>query len=89
MTSNRIVRTEFFKDRVDGWLSLSGGRLGVNPGRASSFGARGAAGAAPVAVAPAGFAAAAAALREPPPSEFSFVYSPFRLGGAKAGVSTF
>ena len=28
MTSNRIVRTDFFKDKVDGWLSLSGGRLG-------------------------------------------------------------
>src|SRR5207342_3815247 len=33
MTSNRIVRTDFFKDRVDGWLSLSGGRLGGSPGR--------------------------------------------------------
>jgi hypothetical protein len=39
MTSNRLVRTDFFKDKVDGWLSLSGGRLGGNPGRASSFGA--------------------------------------------------
>src|SRR5690242_12754770 len=39
MTSNRIVRTDFFKDKVDGWLSLSGGRLGGNPGRAASFGA--------------------------------------------------
>jgi hypothetical protein len=38
MTSNRIVRTDFFKDKVDGWLSLSGGRLGGNPGRAGSFG---------------------------------------------------
>jgi len=38
MTSNRIVRTDFFKDKVDGWLSLSGGRLGGNPGRAASFG---------------------------------------------------
>src|SRR5687768_4815061 len=38
MTSNRIVRTDFFKARVDGWLSLSGGRLGGNPGRAGSFG---------------------------------------------------
>jgi pimeloyl-ACP methyl ester carboxylesterase len=28
MTSNRIVRMDFFKDKVDGWLSLSGGRLG-------------------------------------------------------------
>jgi len=39
MTSNRIVRTDFFKDKVDGWLSLSGGRLGGNPARAASFGA--------------------------------------------------
>jgi hypothetical protein len=92
MTSNRIVRTEFFKERVDGWLSLSGGRLGGSPGRASSFGVGGATGAtaaAPAATSgtvtaaasPAGgragapdFAAAAAALREPPSSEFSFIY---------------
>src|SRR5688500_1244100 len=37
MTSNRIVRTEFFKARFDGWLSLSGGRLGGQPARAGSF----------------------------------------------------
>src|SRR5204863_6744100 len=35
MTSNRIVRTDFFKEKVDGWLSLSGGRLGGSPGRGS------------------------------------------------------
>jgi Alpha/beta hydrolase family len=70
MTSNRIVRTDFFKDRVDGWLSLSGGRLGGNPGRAGSFGAGRAAATAPAA----GIAAAAAALRELPAGEFSFVY---------------
>src|SRR5471030_2586679 len=40
MTSNRVVRTDFFKDKVDGWLSLSGGRLGENPGR-GNFGAIG------------------------------------------------
>ena len=28
MTSNRLLRTPYFADRVDGWLSLSGGRLG-------------------------------------------------------------
>ena len=38
LTSNRIVRTDFFRDKVDGWLSLSGGRLGGNPGRAAMFG---------------------------------------------------
>src|SRR6266545_3979942 len=38
MTSNRIVRTEFFGSRADGWLSLSGGRLGGSPGRGSFAG---------------------------------------------------
>ena len=32
-TSNRLIRTEFFKDKVDGFLSLSGGRVGGSPGR--------------------------------------------------------
>jgi pimeloyl-ACP methyl ester carboxylesterase len=76
MTSNRIVRTDFFKDRVDGWLSLSGGRLGGQPGRASTFGPPRTAAAtpAPSGVTPSGLAAAAAALREAPSSEFSFIY---------------
>ncbi len=73
MTSNRIVRTDFFKDRVDGWLSLSGGRLGGSPGRASSFGPPRTAAATP-ATPPAGMAAAMAALREPPASNFSFIF---------------
>jgi hypothetical protein len=42
MTSNRIVRTDFFKDKVDGWLSLSGGRLGGSPGRGATFAPTGA-----------------------------------------------
>ena len=33
-----IVRTDFFRDKVDGWLSLSGGRFGGSPGR-GNFGA--------------------------------------------------
>src|SRR5204863_1446130 len=79
MTSNRIVRTEFFQARVDGWLSLSGGRLGGSPGRAGGFGAgrAGAAATAPVGGGRAGapdLAAAAAAMRELPPGEFSFIY---------------
>ena len=74
MTSNRIVRTPFFQERVDGWLSLSGGRLGGNPGRAG-FGARGAtAAAAPGRGASPDLAAAAAALRELPAGMFSFIY---------------
>ena len=83
MTSNRILRTDFFKDRVDGWLSLSGGRLGGDPGLAANFGPPriAPAGAAPAggsgASAPArppGFAAAMAALREPPAADFSFIF---------------
>ncbi|MEK6301279.1 MAG: alpha/beta hydrolase [Acidobacteriota bacterium] len=83
MTSNRIVRADFFKDRVDGFLSLSGGRLGGNPGRAS-FGPRPAAAATPAATAtpaaaaanavPPSISAAMAALREPPAADFSFIY---------------
>jgi hypothetical protein len=83
MTSNRIGRTDFFKDRVDGWLSLSGGRLGASPGRAN-FGAIGpGAPGAGRGGAPAGagrgtaapeLAAAAAALREPPTADFSFIF---------------
>ena len=82
MTSNRILRTDFFKDRVDGWLSLSGGRLGANPGRANFGNIGGGARGAGRADAPGGgragpppdLAAAAAALRELPAGDFSFIY---------------
>jgi hypothetical protein len=81
MTSNRLVRTEFFKSRVDGWLSLSGGRLGGNPGRAGSFGPpRAAASTAstasrPSALSPAALAASASALSKLPEGEFSHIYA--------------
>ena len=82
LTSNRLLRTEFFKNRVDGWLSLSGGRLGGNPGRGAGFGPPRAPGAATVAPAPgrsgaapaAGIASMMVALREPPDNDFSFIY---------------
>src|ERR1700689_1286790 len=77
MTSNRLVRTDFFKQRVDGWLSLSGGRLGGRPGRAANFGPGRAAPPGPPGALPgsaASFAAAMAALREPPASDFSFIF---------------
>jgi hypothetical protein len=73
---------------VDGWLSLSGGRLGGNPGRSSTFaptggGAPGAG--APGAAAPGGarpgapggnnpMASAMTALRELPTADFSHIY---------------
>jgi hypothetical protein len=83
LTSNRIVRTDFFKDKVDGWLSLSGGRLGGNPGRSPSWGPPRAAvpGTAPTSApgsaastVPPSISAAMAALREPPAVDFSFIY---------------
>lgn len=38
MTSNRLLGDAFFKQRVDGWLSLSGGRIGPIEVPASFFG---------------------------------------------------
>jgi len=75
------VRTDFFKSRVDGWLSLSGGRIGGAPGR-GSFAGLAAPGGGARGAAPAGgrgsptpeMAAAAAAMRELPASDFSFIY---------------
>lgn len=59
LTSTRIVCSDFFKSKVDGFLSLSGGRVGGQAGRAANFAvppARGAAtagrGAAPPALPP-------------------------------------
>jgi hypothetical protein len=78
MTSNRIVRTDYFKDKVDGWLSLSGGRLGENPGR-GNFGAIGGmpgggrAGAPPAAARAAG-PGPAPATTGLPANDFSFIY---------------
>jgi pimeloyl-ACP methyl ester carboxylesterase len=79
MTSNRLVRTDFFKTRVDGWLSLSGGRLGATPPIPASF-FTAAAGTAPAGASalpnpgPAGLAAAMAPLRELPIANFSFIF---------------
>ncbi len=68
MTSNRLLRTEFFADRVDGWLSLSGGRLGPAE-RAADAGPPGgvprSAGAGPMPSPPAGL----------PDADFSFIYA--------------
>jgi pimeloyl-ACP methyl ester carboxylesterase len=79
MTSNRLIRTDFFKDKVDGWLSLSGGRLGGNPGRSATFSPTTSRAAAPAAATASGGAsamtAAMAALRELPTNDFSFIYT--------------
>lgn len=87
MTSNRILRTDFFKERVDGWLSLSGGRLGGNPPRAERFGpprsstsstSGDSSSSSRPAISPEmarAFAAARELLRQLPDSEFSFIYT--------------
>jgi pimeloyl-ACP methyl ester carboxylesterase len=36
MTSRRLLTTDYFKDRVDGWLSLSGGHIGPAPRSANA-----------------------------------------------------
>lgn len=78
LTSNRLIRTDFFKNIVDGWLSLSGGRLGGSPGRGNfaSLAPPATAGrGAPPAAGRGGLAAATANLREPPAADFSFIFT--------------
>ena len=96
MTSNRIVRTDYFKTKVDGWLSLSGGRLGGNPGRgdfsnlfrgAPPAGARAGAPGTPPAAGraglPAGLPPTPTAL---PDSDFSFIYESGQLEADEKGI---
>ena len=96
MTSNRIVRTDFFKTRVDGWLSLSGGRLGGNPGRgdfstmfrgappaAGRAGAPGAAAAGGRGGAPGGLPPTPTTL---PETDFSFIYESGQLEADEKGI---
>jgi pimeloyl-ACP methyl ester carboxylesterase len=80
-TSRRLVCTDFFQDKVDGLLSLSGGRVGGAPTRAANAGPPRAPTAAP---APAGGGAVAGARVVPPgpatpPSapacDFSHIYT--------------
>ena len=83
MTSNRLLRTDFFKQRVDGWLSLSGGRLGPTPPIPASFfagaqGGAGRAGANPAGAAPAAATPGRGALPPAPAGlpdgVFSFIF---------------
>src|SRR5262245_28351995 len=94
MTSNRIIRTDFFKAKVDGWLSLSGGRLGGSPGRGDFSGlfrggnaGAGRAGAAPPGGGrgglPANLPPAPTAL---PDSDFSFIYESGQLEADEKGI---
>jgi pimeloyl-ACP methyl ester carboxylesterase len=69
MTSSRLLREDpFFQERVDGWLSLSGGRIGAAE-RAASAGPPARPGAPPTQpmIRP--------APQEPPPVEMSFIFT--------------
>ncbi|MEO6340139.1 MAG: alpha/beta hydrolase, partial [Caulobacteraceae bacterium] len=76
MTSNRIICTDFFKGKVDGWLSLSGGRIGpMAPPAPSFFQAVNPAGAAaPAGGPPRPTEGALAAPRGVPACDFSSIY---------------
>jgi pimeloyl-ACP methyl ester carboxylesterase len=82
LTSTRIICSDFFATKVDGFLSLSGGRVGGQAGRATSFGIPAQAGAAgratpPAAgraTPPAGLPAGALVPSPPPMCDFSHIF---------------
>jgi hypothetical protein len=85
LTSTRIICSPFFATKVDGFLSLSGGRVGGQAGRAANFGIPPQAGAAAAgratppagspAGAPAGIARGALTPPPPPTCDFSHIFA--------------
>jgi pimeloyl-ACP methyl ester carboxylesterase len=88
-TSRRLVCTEYFRDKVDGFLSLSGGRVGGSPGRGSfnlggpapTAGGRGAA-------PPAGGRGGAPAAAALPDCDFSHIFETGQHEMNEAGMPT-
>ena len=76
LTSTRIICSDFFATKVDGFLSLSGGRVGGQAGRATNFGIPPQAGAAAAgrATPPAGPPAGALVIPPPPMCDFSHIF---------------
>ena len=72
ITSRRIVCSEFFGSRVDGWLSLSGGRIGQTRFTFARTGAAAAGAAADGAAAP-------APAEQLPTCDFSFIFTAGQL----------
>ncbi len=70
MTSNRVVCSDFFKDKVDGWLSLSGGRIGPAPISPDFFGPSG-----PPAAPPGGGNAPRPGVAAQPACDISFIFT--------------
>jgi poly(3-hydroxybutyrate) depolymerase len=76
LTSSRIICSDFFKTKVDGFLSLSGGRVGGQAGRASGFAVPAAAGApgGRGAAAPPALPPGALTISSPPACDFSHIF---------------
>lgn len=74
-TSRRIVCTEFFEDKVDGFLSLSGGRLGGAAPRSPGAGRPRQADAPAPTAAPAAAPAPSAAPASDPACDFSHIFA--------------
>ncbi len=74
MTSRRLLNSPFFADRADGWLSLSGGRIGGAP-RAEGSGPPSFAGGPATSLPTAELARLRATLAEPPEADISFIYA--------------
>jgi len=77
LTSTRIICGDFFRTKVDGFLSLSGGRVGGQAGRARGFGIPAATGAGQVgrgAAPPTGLPAGALTIPPPPTCDFSHIF---------------
>ncbi len=74
LTSSRIICSDFFATKVDGFLSLSGGRVGGQAGRAASFGVPGQTNATGRATPPAGPTAGALVIPPPPMCDFSHIF---------------
>jgi hypothetical protein len=76
LTSTRLICSEFFASKVDGFLSLSGGRVGGQAGRASGFGIPPATGpGGPITAAGAGLPAGALTPPPPPTCDFSHIFA--------------
>jgi hypothetical protein len=74
MTSRRLLSGGYFADRADGWLSLSGGRIGGAP-RAAGAGRPAAPGEPPRAFSAAELERLRARSAEPPAADFSFIFA--------------
>jgi hypothetical protein len=75
ITQNRLVCTPYFSNKVDGWLSLSGGRIGRVELVPDFFGAPTAGGAAGPPGARGGNRAASPGVAPLPPCDFSFIFA--------------